>query len=921
MKKQFFLGGLILFFFAAGFLFFWDNKILAQESSPVCESIGAGRCLYVSPAGSGTTCSFASPCLFSTATGLFGTPGDVIYLRAGTYPENQIQGDINNKQGTAQAPLIIKNYPGESPVIYQEGSCVRRYMISFSNAQYLIFDGLTLKHDCNPPSGLYQYMMTINNSQHVTFKNGEIAGSETYRTLAGIQIQSSDYTTVENSYLHDFTPPTGCDDWPRTCTEAGWQQGDGEALYVYDSDFLLVQNNRVEKCNHACISITNGANAYVGSCRYARIKNNFVDARRGGGVYLTGNAEYSLVEGNIIVHAGDTTSKSKSGLFINSSNSTIRRNVIYSPLGGGLDLSANNAHTTAFPVYSSNNNLIYNNTVFGAGQGYAGSWSTPDDSGGYNLSVFVQNCRTACSVADNTFANNIFYKSTNGKAWFSSSHTAYEPEIDIDLSVSNNTNNWLEPDDASTTPTSTHWGGNKFYNNIVRRATDGLADEDVIVWLRSIWPTQQPYSINKIQNEDPVAWQNNLGADPLLISEDPDGFGLNNGWWRLKSGSPAIDGGRAINDSHGAYVETLYPGYGWSDLSYTGLTLDIGAAEYEASVLTVPPAERSDSDNTPSSPPVAQNGEISSFLAVGPASPGGPHIRIYDQNLYLYSQFFAYALSFRGGVNPGIGDVDGDGYLDIITGPGPGSASHLRIFDFAGRVKNQFFIYPLAWRLGLSVAAGDVDGDGMDEIITAPQSVAGPEVRVFKYDPVNNRYFLLNRFFAFPSFLRLSLNLAVGDLNNDGRAEILAVPRLRGGPQVRIFTFQNNRFNLKNQFFAYHTSFRGGVNLAVADADGDESQEIITGAGPGGGPHIRIFSETGRLKYQFYSAVTTFRGGVSVSAFDQNGDGIKEIVAGVYSSGSPEVKVFDFQNNNFINTKFFSAYQSNFRGGIRLDGY
>jgi hypothetical protein len=85
-----------------------------------------------------------------------------------------------------------------------------------------------------------------------------------------------------------------------------------------------------------------------------------------------------------------------------------------------------------------------------------------------------------------------------------------------------------------------------------------------------------------------------------------------------------------------------------------------------------------------------------------------------------------------------------------------------------------------------------------------------------------------------------------------------------GGPHVKAFDQQGN---VIASFYAYDSSFMGGVDVAAGDINGDGKDEIITGAGKGGGPHVKAFDSSGAVTAEFFAYVGTFNGGVKVSAF------------------------------------------------------
>jgi len=301
--------------------------------------------------------------------------------------------------------------------------------------------------------------------------------------------------------------------------------------------------------------------------------------------------------------------------------------------------------------------------------------------------------------------------------------------------------------------------------------------------------------------------------------------------------------------------------------------------------------------------PVSQD-----WIVTAAGAGGGPHVRVFDYQQNVLSQFFAYANSFRGGVNVASGDVDGDGQEEIITAAGAGGGPHIRVFDSKGNLEYQFFAYDKDFRGGVNLAVGDVDEDGLDEIITVPESLSASVVKIFDYS--GHMQF---KFLAYADNFQGGASVAVGDVDGDSEEEIITGPGAGGGPHIRVFTRSGK---IKSEFFAYDKDFRGGVHVTVADVDHNGTEEIITGPGAGGGPHVRMFNQAGKLIKQFFAFDPDLRSGTYVAAGDVTGDGVNELIVAPATGAAPEVRIFSTDAK--LLSSFF-AYNPGFLGGVRLN--
>lgn len=300
-----------------------------------------------------------------------------------------------------------------------------------------------------------------------------------------------------------------------------------------------------------------------------------------------------------------------------------------------------------------------------------------------------------------------------------------------------------------------------------------------------------------------------------------------------------------------------------------------------------------------------------SVLAIGADAGAGPQVRVFNGTVEKFS-FLAYNVGFAGGVRVAVGDVNGDHVPDIITAPGPGGGPDVHVYDgVSGQMINQFYAYSPFYSGGVYIAAGDVNGDGFADIICGADQGGGPNITVFDVHAGKR----LLSFFAYdPRFIG-GVRVSAADVTGDGRADIVAGAGPGGGPNITIFSGTTGA--MVRSFFAYDPRFTLGIYVSTGDVNGDGKADILAGAGVGGGPNVTIFDGSTGAMISTFNAFDSGSGGVRVTAANAFGTGIDAIYAVSGPGSSPHVRLFKLPVKQLDD---FYAFDSQFQGGVFIAG-
>lgn len=299
----------------------------------------------------------------------------------------------------------------------------------------------------------------------------------------------------------------------------------------------------------------------------------------------------------------------------------------------------------------------------------------------------------------------------------------------------------------------------------------------------------------------------------------------------------------------------------------------------------------------------------------------------------------------------GAGDVNGDGYADVIVGASGYSSNTGRAYIYFGgynmdNIADVVLTGPGVVNFGYTVSsAGDVNGDGFSDVLVSGHTYSSNRGRAYLFYGgvmMDNTIDKTFEGLATGGFFAFSLTGA-GDVNGDGYSDILI-----GAYAMTSFTGTSYLYfggalmdTIADVTFtgeASNSSF-GQITASAGDVNGDGYSDILIGA--------PLYSSSRGRAYLYYGGPTVdntadivFTGESSTNSFgrglcgagDVNGDGYADIVIGAQSYASSKGKAYLYLGGAVVNnvadavvngeaTNNFFGFSVAGGGDINGDGY
>jgi hypothetical protein len=191
-------------------------------------------------------------------------------------------------------------------------------------------------------------------------------------------------------------------------------------------------------------------------------------------------------------------------------------------------------------------------------------------------------------------------------------------------------------------------------------------------------------------------------------------------------------------------------------------------------------------------------GDGKADLIITPDQGGGPRVRVFSGDGFgQLADFFGIEdPNFRGGARASAADIDGDGVADLLVAAGFGGGPRLAVFNGKSltgggdpvKFFGDFFVFEQTLRNGVFVASGDINGDGFADVIAGGGPGGGP--RIFALSGkglLSGTESQVANFFAGDVNNRGGIRVVAKDLDGDDRADLVVGAGAGAGSRVTAY--------------------------------------------------------------------------------------------------------------------------------------
>jgi hypothetical protein len=250
-------------------------------------------------------------------------------------------------------------------------------------------------------------------------------------------------------------------------------------------------------------------------------------------------------------------------------------------------------------------------------------------------------------------------------------------------------------------------------------------------------------------------------------------------------------------------------------------------------------------------------------------------------------------------------DLNGDGIADMVSVPQPGVAPHMVVFSGKDMsVLRSVYVFDPRFLGGVNVTTGDVDANGVADIILAADAGATPHVVVIS----GGTWEVMASFYAFDRSFKGGLRLATADADGDGVLDIIT--STASGPISHVVAFANLGQSVISSFYAFPEAVKNGVEIAAADLNNDNIAELILGTSGGTSQQVGVYRGNPNA-IDYFMAYENWNGDVRVGSVKTAGKTI--ITTGPGPGAAPNVRTFDPDSYDLLDS-FFAGNENDFSG-------